>query len=79
MQVQLVLKEWKITKSDKKGDSAPVIAGEYAIEMDGKEIAKQDFNGCGFGSSKKIPFSGDLVQKVMALEKAIADEIKTLV
>jgi hypothetical protein len=66
---------WKIVQD--KETKLPKLCGSFAILMGEKELACQDFNE-GY-SSKTVPFSGDLVQKLHALEKEIIAEMERLI
>lgn len=72
MEVKFRLKAWRV-EQDEKTKTAK-IKGEYALEAMGKLIATQTFNGDY--SSLDFPFSGDLMQRVSALEKEIINEIQ---
>lgn len=75
MDIKIELEKWSIKTEEKS--NAPTIVGEYNVRMNGKTIASQSFNGDY--SSMKIPFSNDLTQKLMSLEKEIVDELMTLI
>lgn len=74
MQVDMIVKEWRIKKDEKT--PVPKIVGEYSIVMNGTSIAEQGFNGDY--NSKEVPFSGDLIKKISEIEKDIIKEIQDI-
>lgn len=74
MEVELKLEKWRV-EADKE-TKTPVVKGNYNVLMNGTSIAMQDFNGDY--NSKKIPFSGDVIQKIIEVEKLIVGEIQKL-
>ncbi len=75
MEVKFSIKSWKIQKDEKAGTSK--IIGSYELLANGKVIANQNFNG-DYGSIE-VPFSGDLIQKLKALENDIIAEIQKII
>jgi hypothetical protein len=74
MQVTLTLKRWKVSVDEKT--KLPKLSGAFALLMGDKEIANQDFND-GY-NSKEIPFSSDLINKLVALEADVKLEMERL-
>lgn len=77
MQVELALKSWRVIPDDKT--KKPRITGEYAIMMEGREIASKTFNTGSYSGDKEIPFSPELMKSVESLENSIKDELHKLV
>lgn len=76
MQVELALDDWAIERD--KESNTPKVVGKYILSAMGKKIAEQGFNK-GYSGYSEIPFSGDLIKKIMAVESDIVREIKELV
>jgi hypothetical protein len=72
VQVQLVLKNWSISRDEKT--KLPTICGKYAVMMGDKEIATQHFND-GY-NCKELPFSNEAIAAVRGLEKIISTELE---
>ncbi len=73
MEVQFQLKNWGVELCKKS--NLPKVKGTYGLLLGDKVIATQDFNG---DYSKEIPFSGELVQKLIDLETDIKNEIQRM-
>jgi len=75
MDININLKEWKVRQGKDAG--APVLQGEYEIQVNKKVMATQTFNGEYNGF--KVPFSIDLIKQIADCEKAIVKEIHGLI
>lgn len=75
MNVELKLNKWKVLL--KENASVPTIVGQYDVVMNGKSIAEQSFND-GY-NSRDVPFSGDVVKKIVEVEKMIVKEIQAII
>ncbi len=75
MEVQFSLKDWKVIQDDKT--KLPRLCGHFAVVMGEKEIATQGFNE-GY-ASKEIPFTGDLIAKIMSIESLIKEELTKMI
>ena len=75
MEVQFSLKDWKVIQDEKT--KLPRLVGHFAVVMGEKEIATQSFND-GYGS-KDIPFTGELINKIMCLENDIKNELTRMI
>lgn len=75
MDVQFSLKTWKVVQDEKT--KIPKLCGHFAVVMGEKEIATQSFNE-GYGS-KEIPFTGELISKIMDIESLIKGELTRLI
>ncbi len=74
MQVNLVLKSWKVVQDEKS--KLPRIVGLFSVMMGEKEIASQSFNE-GY-NSKEIPFSGDTINALINVESIIKTELEKM-
>ena len=67
MQTELIVKAWRVEERD-VGNAT--ITGTYAVCLNGKEIATQEFNSCFGGVEVKFP------QEIRAQVNAICVSIK---
>ncbi len=74
MEVQLVIKSWRIVKDVQT--SLPRVAGSYGVMMGEREIASQDFNE-GY-ACKSLAFSVELLKKLREVETLIVAEIQKM-
>ena len=69
MNAVISVKDWKI----KEGQ----LQGTYAVLVNGKEVAKQDFN-TGYSSDKQYAFSADVIAKAQEIGKQLETELNSL-
>jgi hypothetical protein len=69
--VTLTLKEWKVARDEKT--KLPKLQGTYALVMGEKAIATQEFNGPY--TAEVLPFTGELLQEILAFEDRIRGEL----
>lgn len=75
MEVELVLKKWKVELDKEK--KMPKIVGDYSVRSGGVEIAEQRFNDNY--NSKELHFSSKLMEEIVEVEKKIIAEVQSFI